>query len=117
MQYKITAPVEGYEGAIAGARFINGVAHTGDLRVLEYCRRHGYTVEPFDPAAESQDEGQGDGSGEGNGGSTEPTPTGDPQRPNVNASKGDWVTWAVHKGAQQADAEAATKPELIELYG
>jgi hypothetical protein len=38
-------------------------------------------------------------------------------RPNVNESKADWVSWAVHEGANPDDADAATKADLIERYG
>jgi hypothetical protein len=38
-------------------------------------------------------------------------------RPAVADRKADWVSWAVHKGCPVDDAEAATKTDLIELYG
>ncbi|WP_295035758.1 hypothetical protein [uncultured Microbacterium sp.] len=38
-------------------------------------------------------------------------------RPALNASKADWVSWAVTQGATPDDAEAATKQDLIEKYG
>lgn len=38
-------------------------------------------------------------------------------RPALNASKADWVSWAVTQGATPDDAEAATKQDLIEQYG
>ncbi|OZB88834.1 MAG: hypothetical protein B7X41_06040 [Microbacterium sp. 14-71-5] len=38
-------------------------------------------------------------------------------RPALNASKADWVSWAVTQGATPDDAEAATKTDLIEKYG
>ena len=38
-------------------------------------------------------------------------------RPAVNASKADWVGWAVHNGAPAEEAEAMTKADLIEKYG
>lgn len=38
-------------------------------------------------------------------------------KPAVNASKADWVGWAVYKGAKPDDAEAFTKTDLIEKYG
>lgn len=41
----------------------------------------------------------------------------EPGRPADTAVKADWVAWAVYKGADEADASAATKAELIELYG
>lgn len=38
-------------------------------------------------------------------------------RPSVNAPKAEWIGWAVKNGAGVADAEAASKADLIELYG
>lgn len=38
-------------------------------------------------------------------------------RPKDYAPKPDWVAWAVTEGADEAEAEALTKNELIELYG
>jgi acyl-CoA-binding protein len=43
--------------------------------------------------------------------------SGDTPRPADYASKADWIAYAVHKGASEEDAQAATKNELIELYG
>jgi hypothetical protein len=38
-------------------------------------------------------------------------------RPALNATKLDWVSWAVHSGATVDAAEALTKSDLIEQYG
>jgi hypothetical protein len=38
-------------------------------------------------------------------------------RPPQAADKAQWVAWAVACGADQADAEQATKAQLIEQYG
>ncbi|WP_329177815.1 hypothetical protein [Streptomyces sp. NBC_01477] len=37
--------------------------------------------------------------------------------PAKSASKGDWVAWAVHCGAEQAAAEALTRDQLAETFG
>lgn len=37
--------------------------------------------------------------------------------PNKSASKGDWVDYAVSQGADEDEAEAATKDDLIATYG
>jgi hypothetical protein len=48
----------------------------------------------------------------------EPEPVTEPAgRPPQAADKAAWITWAVACGAEQADAEAATKAALIEQYG
>jgi hypothetical protein len=39
------------------------------------------------------------------------------ERPARSASKAEWVAYAVAQGAEQDDAEAATKDQLIERYG
>ncbi|MEU8556024.1 hypothetical protein AB0C80_18810 [Streptomyces anthocyanicus] len=38
-------------------------------------------------------------------------------RPNKSASKKDWVAYAVSQGADEAEAESATRDELAEAYG
>lgn len=38
-------------------------------------------------------------------------------RPADTAKKAEWVGWAVHSGAKPDDAEAMTKPDLIDKYG
>lgn len=40
-----------------------------------------------------------------------------PSRPTKSGSKADWVAWAVANGAEQAEAEKATKDDLIAAYG
>lgn len=39
------------------------------------------------------------------------------ERPAVNAPKTAWLGWAVAQGADQDDAAAMTKADLIEKYG
>jgi hypothetical protein len=39
------------------------------------------------------------------------------ERPARSASKAEWIAYAVAQGAEQDDAEAATKEQLIEQYG
>lgn len=43
-----------------------------------------------------------------------PAPAGPPAK---SAAKADWVSWAVAQGAEQAEAEKATKDDLITAYG
>lgn len=40
-----------------------------------------------------------------------------PSRPAKGAAKGAWVDWAVAQGAERAEAEKATKDDLIRDYG
>ena len=37
--------------------------------------------------------------------------------PAKTALKEEWVAWAVSKGADEAEANALNKPDLIDLYG
>jgi hypothetical protein len=39
------------------------------------------------------------------------------QPPAKAASKAEWVAFAVAQGADEAEAEGLTKPELVDLYG
>ena len=42
---------------------------------------------------------------------------GEIRRPGVNASKNEWVGYAVSQGMRVDDADAMTKNDLIEMYG
>ncbi|MFE6742344.1 hypothetical protein [Streptomyces tubercidicus] len=55
MQYRITAPVHGHTGVIAGVVFAEGVATCCDppLGAIEYFRRHGYELVCLDAEPES----------------------------------------------------------------
>jgi hypothetical protein len=39
------------------------------------------------------------------------------EKPAQNATKADWVEYAVSQGADRAEAEDATKAELVEKHG
>lgn len=39
------------------------------------------------------------------------------RRPYANESKADWITWAVHNGADPQEAAGMTKNELMGRYG
>lgn len=101
MRYIVTTPVEGHTGEVGGVHFVHGraVVDSDDPRqraALVYFRSRGYGVTE-------------DGSGP-----AEPVPV---PRPAQAADKAAWVAWAVQCGAEQAEAEAATKADLIEQYG
>lgn len=55
MQYRITAPVHGHSGVVAGITFADGVAACCDppLGAIEYFRRHGYEIVPVDTVPET----------------------------------------------------------------
>lgn len=46
---KITTPVEGFTGQVAGVAFANGVGETDDPIALGYFERRGYGIEKADP--------------------------------------------------------------------
>ncbi|MFM9368072.1 hypothetical protein [Streptomyces sp. Da 82-17] len=50
MQYRITAPVHGHSGIVAGITFADGVATCCDppLGAIEYFRRHRYEIVVLD---------------------------------------------------------------------
>ena len=124
-KYTITAPETRFNGEFAGLVFRAGEASAETPAVqaaVTYCQRRGYTVTAVDrdgealPAAEQPN-------------AVTPDPDVDsvddgldvvvdePTRPADYAQKGDWVAYAVARGASKEDAQAATKNELIELYG
>jgi hypothetical protein len=115
---KITAPVVGFRGDLAGLVFRDGSAiadDSVDRAAVAYCRRRGYTVEPVDGAIVA---GQVADDRE----MPDHTPSADDEsaaveRPKDYASKAEWVAYAVAQGADEADAESATKADLMALYG
>lgn len=48
---RVTTPVEGFSGIVAGVEFADGVGETDDVGALAYFRRHGYEVEAPKPPA------------------------------------------------------------------
>lgn len=51
MASKITTPVEGFNGVVAGVHFANGVGESDDPIALSYFERRGYGVEKADAPA------------------------------------------------------------------
>lgn len=113
-KFKITAPVEGFRGDVAGLIFRDGSAvadDTTDRAALAYCRRRGYTVEPVDTGSLEAEGNQDDEADTDDEGADVPV------RPRSGDPKAEWVTYAIARGADRDDAENATKAELVELYG
>ncbi|RTE47896.1 hypothetical protein [Actinobaculum sp. 352] len=46
---QVKAPVEGYEGVVGTARFVDGQTVTDDPILLAYFARHGYTITTLEP--------------------------------------------------------------------
>ncbi|MEU9141705.1 hypothetical protein AB0D33_38195 [Streptomyces sp. NPDC048404] len=92
MRARITTPVEGYSGdGPGGIVFVDGTAESSDPAVVGYCQGAGYRVEQLDDDRATA--------------------------PARSASKGDWVAYAVTRGAEQDDAEQLTRDQLAEQYG
>lgn len=52
---KITTPVKGFTGKVAGVSFVDGEGETDDAGALAYFRRHGYGVDAAEKAVEIPD--------------------------------------------------------------
>jgi hypothetical protein len=112
-RYKVTSPNPRYSGEVATLKFRAGEATAdtpGDAAALAYCQRRGYTVaevvaDEDVPASELPE-------------APDPAAAADEvKRPADYATKPEWVAYAVSRGATEEDAQAATKNELVELYG
>jgi hypothetical protein len=93
---KITAPVEGFNGDVAGVQFTASVAETDNAAVISYCAGAGYKVELGEapaPATVAADE----------------APTG-------NASKADWHAYALTQGFTEEGLDGRTRDELRDLF-
>jgi hypothetical protein len=110
MRYRITTPVRGFHGEVAGVAFANSVAEVDEIanaRAIAYFRRKGYgvkAVEPADgPATPAAEEDERDEQGE-------------IQRPGGNAKKETLVAYAVAVlDMTEEAADAKTRVELLDL--
>lgn len=98
-KFLVTTPVADFSGALGGVMFANGRAVVDEdthPNELAYCRAK-YTVEEYvaDEPADEEIE--------------------DPM-PRKSASKADWLAYAVEHGVDQAEAEALTRDQLVELF-
>lgn len=107
-RYRVTTPVPDFTGVVGNCAFSNG-AYEGPVQAgpLAYFQGAGYTVEQLDVPAE---EPAAEPAVVEDGGSPEPPPL-----PAKSANKPEWVAAAVARGIDPANAEAATKEQLIEL--
>ncbi len=95
--HRITTPVPGFSGNVAGVDFAGGVAEVDPSPgALAYFRRHGYGVEQVDE--DPGDDQDAD------------------KVPARSASKADWRVYAIAHGMTEQDADAATRDELAARY-
>ena len=117
-KYTITAPEGRFNGEFAGLVFRAGRAAAetpADRAAVTYCRRRGYTVTEASDVVTAASAAEPNEVDHEQGVAADSS--GDTPRPADYASKAAWIAYAVHKGASEEDAQAATKNELIELYG
>jgi hypothetical protein len=93
---KITAPVEGFNGDIAGVQFKDSVAETENAAVVSYCAGAGYKVELDEAPA--------------------PVPVPVDEAPNGNASKEAWHAYALTHGYTEEGLAGRTRDELRDLF-
>jgi hypothetical protein len=122
-KYRITAPETRFNGEFAGLVFRAGEASAetpADQAAVTYCQRRGYTVTAVDRDGEAPPDAEQPATDPAAAASDDDgleVVVDEPTRPADYAQKGDWVAYAVARGATEEDAQAATKNELIELYG
>jgi hypothetical protein len=119
MRYKITAPVPGFTGKVAGIDFAKGVATIdtavdGERRALEYFRRKAYVVE------EVATEEAAAAPAENLAGKERSVPNSEqPEKPKRSASTEVWRVYAVDPnggGMSAEEAEALSRDELAEKF-
>jgi hypothetical protein len=111
-KFTVTAPVAEFNGDVAGLVFRAGEAVAdgdADARALAYCRRHGYTVTPTSKKTTATKAAASTPAAEPGGG--------EPTQPKGNASKAEWVAYAVAQGADHDEADAMTRDDLAAKYG
>lgn len=52
----IQTKVKGYNGVSASVRFVNGIGYTDDPHLIEWFKKHGYTVLDEEPVEKGQEE-------------------------------------------------------------
>ena len=97
---KITAPVEGFNGEVAGVQFTNGTAETDNAAVISYCYGAGYEVELDEPTSEP----------------VPVVPNAEGEAPTGNASKADWHAYALTQGFTEEGIEGRSRDELRDLF-
>lgn len=95
---KITAPVEGFNGDVAGVQFKDSVAETDNAAVISYCFGAGYKVED-EPTAEP----------------VPVIPNAEGDAPNGNASKDAWHAYALTQGYTEEGLDGRTRDEIRAL--
>jgi hypothetical protein len=112
VRYRISTPVKGYDGVVAGVHFRDGVGETDNEAVVPYFRRQRYGVEQLvdEPAAQEPKAPIGPPSPP-----VVVPPAGAPDR---GATKAAWVKFATapEQGMPAAEAEAMTRDQLADKF-
>ncbi|MET8985837.1 hypothetical protein ABZW49_10350 [Nonomuraea wenchangensis] len=110
MRYRITTPVRGFRGEVAGVAFADSKAEIDEQahsRALAYFRRKGYRVEALEEAKGEPEPERSEQSEDRHGSS---------QRPAANAKKESLVAYAVAElGLTDEEANDKTRVELLDL--
>ncbi|MDQ5861567.1 MAG: hypothetical protein M3536_04805 [Actinomycetota bacterium] len=96
---KITAPIQGFNGEVAGVHFKDSVAETDNAAVISYCAGAGYKVELGEPTPEP----------------VPVVPNAEGDAPTGNASKADWLAYALTQGYTEEGLEGRTRDEIRTL--
>lgn len=105
----VHAPVKGYSGLSAGVLFVDGVGEVdpSNTSALRYFHRKGYRIEqPSQPVSVAPHVDRVERS-------LEPPV----ERPKRSASQAAWAAYAIARGGDPAEVQAATRRRLIDQYG
>ncbi|GAA1642576.1 hypothetical protein GCM10009700_31750 [Brevibacterium sanguinis] len=132
---RVTTPVQGYTGTVAGVVFSDGQGRTDDPAALAYFERHGYRVTDEEPDPTGDDDStDGDETGtdettatgdadapmdaagtDDDGDSDEEEHTGPAVKPGGNSSTQAWRDYALATGRSEEELEGLSRNEIREL--
>ena len=106
---RVTTPVPGFSGTVAGVVFAGGAGETDDPAALTYFARQGYRIdagEPTEPPTVTEPPAQ------------PPTvpPAPDADQPAGNASTEEWRAYAVAKGLDAERVDTMTRDQIRDLF-
>lgn len=123
---KVTTPVKGHTGTVAGVTFVDGVGETDDPNALAYFRRHGYVLDgkqkgsdtPTESdAAESEDDDTDDQSDDAEGDDVaDEIDTSADERPSGRAGLETWTAYALAHGYSEDDLDGMGRNAIRDLF-